>query len=404
MILHGRLLGDPRTLPQLGWLRIEHGRITEIGDGKPPGIVNFGHPGAIIAPGFVDAHLHLPQFDAVGCDGMDLLDWLNGVIFPCESRWSEAEFAAERIADALSRLLHAGTLGFAGYLTSHAHSVGCTVDALRDLPLRAMIGQVLMDRAGPPVLINQPPLPPRPPEPMPGMPHERVSISVNPRFAVSCSSDLLKLTGDLAGDTFAIQTHLAESQRECEVVRELFPGMANYAAVYDRFGLLGPRTLLAHGVHLSDDEWQLIAAMESVIVHCPGANTFLSSGIFDLRKAREHGVRLALGSDVAAGPDLAMPRVARQMIETAKLRRMTIDPEAPVPSPAEAWRLITRGNAEALGWNDAGLIEVGAAADLLVIEPPFELVERDEHLIGRLIYGWDDSFITARIVAGRAYA
>jgi guanine deaminase len=404
MILHGRLLVDPEAAPSLGWLRVEHGRITEIGEGDPPGIVNFGNSASLICPGFIDAHLHLPQFRAIGCDGMDLLDWLNGVIFPVECRWSSVEFAADEMSDALDRLLHAGTLGFAAFLTSHAHSVGCAIEALRSVPLRAMVGQVLMDRAGPHALINQTPQPPRPPAPIPGMPHERVMISVNPRFAVSCSGDLLKLAEQMAGDVFPIQTHLAESQRECDVVRELHPESPHYTAVYDRYGLLGPRTLLAHGVHLSVDEWKVIAERNSVVVHCPGANTFLSSGLFDLRAARESGVRIALGSDVAAGPDIAMPRVARQMIEAAKMRKLTIDPEAHVPNPAEAWRMITRGNAEALGWEDAGLIEVGAAADLLVIEPTFDLEERDEHLIGRLIYNWDDSFITARIVAGRAYA
>lgn len=197
--------------------------------------------------------------------------------------------------------------------------------------------------------------------------------------------------------TAMIQTHLAETAAECDRVRELFPDDVHYTSVYDRCGLLTPRTLLAHCVHLSPREWEVIRERQSVVVHCPTANTFLCSGLFDLDAAREHGVRLALGSDVAAGPDIAMPRVARAMIEVAKLRALTINPRAHVPTPIEAWHLITRGNAEACGWTDAGKLERGAAADLLVLSGPFE---RDEHLIGRLIYGWDESWITARIVAG----
>jgi guanine deaminase len=111
-------------------------------------------------------------------------------------------------------------------------------------------------------------------------------------------------------------------------------------------------------------------------------------------------VRLALGSDVAAGPDLAMPRDARQMIEVAKLRAMTVDPVAVVPTPADAWRQITRGNAEALGWADAGRLEPGAAADLLVLRAPIEI---DAHLIGRLIYTWSDDYIEHRVVAGQLH-
>jgi cytosine/adenosine deaminase-related metal-dependent hydrolase len=92
-----------------------------------------------------------------------------------------------------------------------------------------------------------------------------------------------------------------------------------------------------------------------------------------------------------------MPRVARAMIEVAKMRAMTVAPNAHIPTPAESWTTITRGNAEALGWNDAGRLEVGAAADLLILQPPFNW---DEHFIGRLIYTWHDDVIALRIVNG----
>jgi guanine deaminase len=162
--------------------------------------------------------------------------------------------------------------------------------------------------------------------------------------------------------------------------------------------LLTSRSLLAHGVHLEAEEWALLAARGSVVVHCPGANLFLRSGLFNLDAAHAHGVRLAVGSDVAAGPDLAMPRVARSMIEMAKLRQMTVDPDASIPTPADAWRMITLGNARALEFDDAGRLEPGAAADLLVVRPPFEV---DDHLIGRLIYTWQNEYIAYRIVDGR---
>lgn len=109
-------------------------------------------------------------------------------------------------------------------------------------------------------------------------------------------------------------------------------------------------------------------------------------------------MRLALGSDIAAGPDIAMPRVARAMIEVAKLRAMTIDPRAYIPTPAETWRMITTGNADALGWADAGRLQAGSFADVLALRLPFEI---DEHLIGRLIYTWRNDYIAHRIVAGR---
>ena len=391
MILQGLLLTDPISPPIRGWLRTELDRIAEVGEGIPPEKPDLGGEHSIICPGFIDAHLHLPQVDSIGCDGMDLLDWLKRVIFPAEIRWADEERCAAQVRGAYRRLLEAGTLGYAGFLTSHFHGYVHAVRAGQDVPLRAIVGQVLMDRNAPPELLGQPLTR------LAVSARSRVQCSVNPRFAVSCSEELLKTARQRAVDGAVIQTHLAESMRECDFVRTLFPDDRDYASVYDRFGLLTDRTLLAHCLHLSDCEWELLARRKSIAVHCPGANAFLRSGVFDINAAREHKVRMALGSDIAAGPDFAMPRVARAMIETAKLRSMTLDSKAHIPTPAEAWHLITQGNAHALGWSDAGRLDMGAAADVLVLQPPFDI---DEHLIGRLIYTWSNDYIAHRIVAG----
>jgi len=381
-------------MPKLGWLSIAHGRITDIGFGTAPEATansfDPAHP-PLICPGFIDAHLHLPQIDSIGCDGLDLLDWLDRVIFPAELRWRDPAIAASQVESAYQRLLRSGTLGFAAFLTSHFHGYEATVRSGYKLPLRAIVGQVLMDRNGPPGLMTGDTTK------LAKSQRARVSCSLNPRFAVSCSDEMLQRTAKRITDDALIHTHLAESKRECDLVRQLFPNDPYYTAVYERHGLLTSRTLLAHAIHLSDDEWILIAKRQAVVVHCPTANVFLQSGLFDLDAAQRHGVRLALGSDIAAGTDLAMPCVARAMIETAKVRRMTVAPNAHIPTPADAWQLITMGNADALGWPDAGRLEIGAAADLLILQPPFEI---DQRLIGRLIYTWRDDFITHRMVAG----
>jgi len=421
MLLHGLLLIDPHVPPAPGWLRIAGGRIAEIGEGDPPRGESIdaggGNPGAgagvgvTICPGFIDAHIHLPQLGSIGCDGLDLMSWLEQVIYPVELIWANKSHAEAQANEAYGRLLAAGTLGFAGYLSSHAQSIAAATKAAHRLPLRAIVGQVLMDREGPGGLIGQAPAR------LSRSEKGRLDTSLNPRFAVACSDALLADTGRRlaegypfsfkqreAGDmgvNLFVQTHLAETREEVARVRELFPDDDHYAGVYDRHGLLGPHTLLAHCLHLSDAEWDLIAERGSVVVHCPSANTFLRSGLFDINAARRRGIRVALGSDVAAGCDLAMPRVARAMIEVAKLRRMTIDPGAHVPSPAEAWTMITRGNADALGFGDMGRIEMGASADLLVLRSPAEI---DEHLIGRLIYCWREEWIAQRIVRGRVMA
>ncbi|MHC4612093.1 MAG: amidohydrolase family protein [Planctomycetota bacterium] len=397
MIIQGRLLTSAREAPEPGWVLVADARIAQLGRGDPPEAPAAGDAESIICPGFIDAHVHLPQIGIRGCDGSDLLEWLDEVVFPAEMRWQDQGVADREAGAAYGLMLRAGTLGYAGYLSSHLHSAVAVTRAANRVPLRGIAGQVLMDRQGPEALLLDPS---GELARLARSERGRLALSVNPRFAVSCTDQLLARAGATAAsaDNVFIQTHLSESRRECALVRELFPGDPHYTGVYDRHGLLTERTLLAHCVHLDEDEWRLIAERRSVVVHCPGANTFLGSGLFDLDAARSHEVRLALGSDVAAGCDLAMPRVGRAMIEVAKVRAMTGGPDGYVPTAADVWELITRGNADALGFADGGRLEQGAAADLLVLKPPFAV---DRHLIGRLVHTWRDDYITHRVVNGR---
>ncbi|MDX2115744.1 MAG: amidohydrolase family protein [Planctomycetota bacterium] len=406
----GRLLIDPARPPEPGWLRIAGGRIVDMGfaDLPPSGPPDLGGADRVISPAFIDAHLHIPQIDAVGCDGLPLLEWLDRVVFPSEAWWGRGR-ALHDARTAARRMAREGTVGAAVYLSSHPDASAEALGLLARLPMRWLAGRVAMDRRAPEALI-EPDRARAARRPVPSVgaarPAEagRLTVSLNPRFAVSCSDELLAEVGWAVRDGAArgatpwVQTHVSEAVEECRLVAELFPDSASYTDVYDRFGLLTERTLLAHGVHLSEAELRLIARRGSVLVHCPTANTFLRAGMFDLGAARRAGVRLALGSDVAGGPDVAMPRVARGMIEVAKARAMA-GLEAEIPRPAEAWRMITRGNADALGWSDGGRLEVGAAADLLVLAPPASWL--DEHLIGRLIYNWTSDLIEARVFAGR---
>ena len=416
MLLQGRLLIDPDAPAEPGFVVVDGGRIAEVGAGEPgAGLLpaTAGGRDFVVVPAFVDAHTHLPQIDSIGCDGMALLEWLERVIFPAEAWWGHGQAlgAARR---AVARMTAEGTCGFAGYLTSHAEAGAAVLRYLWDrTPMRVAAGRVAMDRGAPDELTREdrervragavaPPVLPAPS----GEPYgaaDRSRPSANPRFAVACSEELLAEVGWFVRDRpgVLVQTHLAESPDELEAVARLFPGDEHYTAVYDRLGLLTDRTLLAHCLHLSDAEWDLIVERRSVVVHCPSANTFLGAGLFDYGAALERGARLALGSDVAAGPDVAMPRVARAMIEVAKARRMSRrpgEPPVPVPTPADAWRLITSGNAEALGWPRAGRIEPGADADLLVLRVPETWL--DEHLVGRLIYNWSPDLIEARVFGG----
>lgn len=159
MILQGLLLSDAHQPPTPGWLAVEDGRIAEIGQGnareKPDIAAHPGEPPLLICPGFIDAHLHLPQIDSIGCDGRELLDWLEQIIYPAEVKWADEAHALRQIQLAYERLLRAGTLGFAAFLSSHFHGYIHVVRTGQGVPLRAIVGQVLMDRNAPPTPVHK---------------------------------------------------------------------------------------------------------------------------------------------------------------------------------------------------------------------------------------------------------
>ncbi|MFK7959175.1 MAG: amidohydrolase family protein [Phycisphaerales bacterium] len=403
MLIVAQIWTDYARRPELGWMRLSGGQIESMGHGPPPtgsrpdastnadtAGETLEAPDAVLLPAFTDAHAHLPQFGERGRIAPDLLTWLDEAIFPAEARWSDPAHAEAEATACLRAMRRAGTARAAVYLSSHPWAWDAARAAADATGVDLLAGVSLMDRACPDDLRQ----PDAPAPPDAGGP--RLRWSINPRFAISCTDDLLGVAGELGADRF-VQTHLSEQVAEVERTAELFPGDADYTSVYDRFGLLHERTLLAHCIHLAPAEWQRIAARDCVVVHCPGANTFLESGHFDFAAARRAGVRVALGSDIAAGPDVAMPRVARAMLDVARTRRMTGDSGAHVPSAAEVWRMITADGASAVGRPDAGILQPGATADLLLLEPDQRI---DDHLAGRMLHAWDDGWIRHRILDG----
>ncbi|MCL4742712.1 MAG: amidohydrolase family protein [Phycisphaerales bacterium] len=402
MLITGTLLlpderkGGHAVRLSTGSLLVRDGRIAELREGEPAGTPDLGGDDALILPGFIDAHVHLPQFDSIGADGMELLEWLERVVYPAEARWADPDFAGAMALRACRQLASFGTTGIAAYLTVHHESSLAAARAVEAFGLRAVVGQTLMDREAPAELT-------RPAmqllaeadafvESLAGRP--RIRAAVTPRFAVACTPELLAGAGAIAKRTGSpVQTHLAETEAECRRVAELFGGTP-YAEVYDRAGLLGDRTILGHGIRLDEADRATLARTRSVVAHCPTANTFLRAGSMDRAGLRRAGVRLALGSDVAGGPDRSMVRVARAMLETAKARGDT------PPAAADCWRQITAGNADALGWTDSGRITPTAWADLVVVAPDVPWRDAPDPP-ARLLYAWDDRWITATLAAGR---
>ncbi|MFN3166736.1 MAG: amidohydrolase family protein, partial [Phycisphaeraceae bacterium] len=395
-----------------GAVEVEGGRIVEVVEGDEESDCELGGPGCVVMPGLIDAHVHLPQFGIVGAHGMGLLDWLTRVTFPAESAWADAEVARAQARSAIGRMLACGTTGFAAYATVHGEGARAALEVASDMGVRAHVGQVLMDRGAPAALC-------RPAGQLIDEsaalldaypPGGRVCAAVTPRFAPTCSENLLNAAGELAAKHGAlIQTHLAETPAECGRVRELFGG-SGYAQVYDDAGLLSDRAVLGHGIYLDDDERALLASRGATIAHCPLANSFLMSGRFDRGRAIRAGVRVALGSDLGAGYEPSMVRVARAVVETAGA--LAIDASArrvdraPLPSASEAWYAVTRGNAEALGWADGGRLSPGGVADLVVVEPTIDLPRLAgggsvPDALSALLFGWDDRWVRATLVRGR---
>jgi guanine deaminase len=191
-----------------------------------------------------------------------------------------------------------------------------------------------------------------------------------------------------------IQSHLAETEIECDLVRTTFDGR-RYVEVYRDWNLLTPRSYFGHGIYLNQQDRAMIALAGARIVHCPTANSFLRSGTMNRHELLADGIELALGSDIGAGYERSMVRVARAMIESAA------SIGAHFPSAAEAWYAITAGNADSLGWSDAGRLNVGAAADLVVIEPDIPWLDGRHDPLARLMFSWDDRWLRRTMLRGR---
>lgn len=397
---------DGRAVVRPGVVEIDGPRIASLQFGDIPESVDDGDANTLICPGFVDTHLHLPQFDSIGAAGMRLLPWLSQVIFPAEQRWNDLEFARRMISRVADQCLAVGTTAVCAYATVSHPATMAALTAFDQIGFRGVIGQVMMDQDAPAALLRtQEQLVDevgRTLERFP--PSGRIAAAVTPRFALSCSRELMVQAGQLAAEYGAvIQTHLAETQAECAEVDKRFDG-DDYVQVYAHAELLTDRTLLGHGIHLDGDSQQRLAESGSLIAHCPTANSFLGSGTMNRFSHLSHGIPVTLGSDIGAGFERSMVRVGRAMIEAATRIALEngyeIDDSARIPSAAQAWHQITAGNADALRWTDVGRICEDATADVLVIKPDLPWRETRDPL-STLMFAWDDRWIAKTILRGR---
>lgn len=341
----------------------------------------------LILPGFIDAHVHYPQLRIPGAYGGQLFDWWYRWVLPEEIRFEDPTYARAVADDFLDEMLRAGTTTCLAFTTIHPVATEALFDAACRRGMRIVTGLTGLDLLVP----------------------ERYSISaeayafesrrliqryhgkdrllyaVTPRYALGCSHDMLTASRDLLleFEGLWLNTHLAECPAEVEAGRERFTDHANLTAVFEDYGLLGPRFVGGHGVWLSDDEFRRIARSGAAISHCPSSNLFLGSGLFRTGKALDPSqlVPIALGSDLAGGPGLSLIRVMGDAYRVAMQNQVAWEAvkssETPAAGavrhrldPLQLLYLATLGAAKALHLeNWLGNFEPGKEADFVIINP-----------------------------------
>ncbi len=347
--------------------------------GQFPGVPVEHWPGRIIAPGFVDMHLHYPQTDIIGSPAPGLLPWLENYTFPEEARFSSAEYSAQASSFFIDELLRNGVTCALAFATSHVESVNALFAAAQARKMRLLTGLCLMDRHAPAGVINQTGQSLADTESLILKWHgkDRLGYAITPRFAPSCSDAQLKGAGELAAkyaDVW-IQSHVAENPDEIAWARQLFPGSRSYLSTYDDFGLMRPRSVYAHCIHLDAADRALMRATGAAAAVCPTSNLFLGSGFFDFAAADEARFHHGLASDVGGGTSfspfhtmLAAYYVGRA--SSASGAGATAHKTAVSLSPQELWWRHTLGAARALGLEGlAGNLQPGNDADFVVLNP-----------------------------------
>ena len=365
------------------------------------------HPATLIMPGFIDPHIHYPQTQVIASYGAQLLEWLEKYTFVEEQKFADPAHAARNAEFFLDELFRNGTTTACAYCTAHPVSADALFSAAHKRNAGMIAGNSVMNRNAPPGLLS------------PGasaIPDSRELIkrwhgtgrqryAVTPRFAITSTDAQLAELGALLKEfpTVLMQTHLDENLNEIAAIKKLFPDDASYTAVYQRFGLLGPRSLMGHCIHMEDSELKLMREAKAVAVFCPTSNLFIGSGLFNYERLRAAGVRIALATDVGGGTSYSMLRTAAEAYKVMQLQGQNL--------PAlTAFDLMTRANAAALNLDgEIGVIAPGAYADLVVLDARatpamahrMEVAQNLEDELFVLMTMGDDRAVRQTYVAGR---
>jgi len=383
--------------------------------------------GSYLLPGFVDLHVHAPQYPQLGnALGVPLEVWLQTYTFPLEARYRDLAFARRSYGLLVDDLLSNGTTTALYFATIHQEVTRLLVDLCLEKGQRALVGKVAMDNVdecpdyyrdaspdaaldGTRALIDYVRSHPENTE-------NRVLPVVTPRFIPSCTDATLEGLGDIAGECGChVQTHCSESDWAHGYVLARY-GLTD-TEMLDRFGLLRRRTVLAHGNFLTADDMEMIRVRQSAIAHCPLSNAYFANAVFPLRAALEKGLHVGLGTDISGGPSASMLENCRGAILVSRMLQTGVDPrlEADARStfgPAQidfrdAFHIATAGGGIALDL-PVGQFTPGFKFDAIVIDINadggtvrlWDELDHGENILQKIVYTASSANIAAVWIDG----
>ncbi|TCD15071.1 guanine deaminase [Oricola cellulosilytica] len=326
------------------------------------------HRPHLIVPGFIDCHLHFPQGQVVASYAGSLLEWLNTYTFVEEQKYGDPDHAGRMAKAFLDMLLSHGTTTAVAFGSVHRTSAEALLGEAVKRNMRIVTGKVMMDRNAPDALTDTAQSGYEDTKALIAEWHGtgRVEVAITPRFALTSTEAQMEAAGTLAREhpECLMQTHLSENRAEIEVVAGLFPWSKDYTDVYDRYGLLSPKSLFGHCIHQSEREIARMAESRSVAVFCPTSNLFLGSGLYDLdkMKAVHPAVRHAIATDIGGGTSWSMLRTLDEGYKVLNLQGQRYH-------PLRSFYQATLGNAKAIGMDDRiGKLASGYEADFIVLD------------------------------------
>ncbi|WBU53749.1 guanine deaminase [Paracoccus sp. SCSIO 75233] len=332
-----------------------------------PDATVIDHRPHLLMPGFIDPHIHFPQVQVIASWGAQLLDWLNNYTFPEETRFADPQHCAEMAGHFFDLLTAHGTTTAVAFCSVHKSSADAFFAEAARRNMRMIGGKVMMDRNAPDGLRDTPQTGYDETKSLIAEWHGkgRAYYAITPRFAITSTPEQLELAGALVAEhpDCYLQTHLSENHDEIAFTAELYPDAPDYLGVYEKYGLLGPKALLGHAIHLKPREIDVLADTQSKPVFCPTSNLFLGSGLFDNDGLRARGIENAIATDVGAGTSYSMLHTLNEGYKILQLQGQK-------QHPLRAFHWITRGNASVLGLEDKiGTLAPGSEADVVVLDP-----------------------------------